>query len=48
MVNAEAAGLVMTTPASNLPQLTAPAAGTVLAAGTPPAFGFMPMTPMVR
>jgi len=42
VVNAEAAGLVMTTPASKLPQLTAPAAGTMLAAATPPTFSFTP------
>ena len=38
VVNAEAAGTVMTTPADSLPVLTLPAAGATLSASAPPTF----------
>ena len=44
VVNAEAAGSVMTTPADSLPALTAPAAGATLSAATPPTFTFTATT----
>lgn len=40
VVNAEAAGTVMTTPAASLPSLTLPAAGATLSIATPPTFTF--------
>ena len=44
VVNAEAAGTVMTTPADNLPVLTLPAAGATLSAATPPTFSITATT----
>jgi hypothetical protein len=44
MVNAEAAGMVMTTPADSLPVLTAPTTDRVLSATTPPTFTFTATT----
>lgn len=43
VINAEAAGTVMTTPDGSLPVLTAPAAGSTLSAAAPPTFTFTPM-----
>jgi hypothetical protein len=40
VVNAEAAGTVMTTPAESLPTLMLPAAGATLSAAAPPTFSF--------
>lgn len=44
VVNAEAAGTVMTTPAASLPALATPAAGSTLSAATPPTFAFTATT----
>ena len=44
VVNAEAAGAVMTTPAASLPALTLPAAGATLSIATPPTFSFTATT----
>jgi hypothetical protein len=44
VVNAEAAGSVMTTPADSLPVLTLPAAGATLSAASPPTFSITAMT----
>jgi len=44
VVNAEAAGTVMTTPAASLPSLTLPAAGATLSISAPPTFSFTATT----
>jgi hypothetical protein len=44
VVNAEAAGTVMTTPPGSLPVLTLPAAGATLSAATPPTFSISATT----